>query len=116
MDYLNCYICNSETTLQKSVRIRSKTKHSGVGVNEIIQSFLKESHSLRFSPNDIVCERCFQKINQYDLACRMADEIQQDITNALFATEQQYMSQEPVEFLEDEVRYDKSSCRKEFEA
>lgn len=114
MDYLNCYICNSETRLQKSVRIRTKTKYSGVGVHEIIQSFLKESHMLRFSPNDIVCERCFQKINQYDLACRMADEIQQDVTNALYATEQQYMSEEPVEFLED-TQSDKNTCQKDFE-
>lgn len=114
MDFLNCYICNSETKLRKSVRIKTKAKYSGTGVHEIIQSFLKQSHILRFGPNDIICEQCFNKINQYDLACRMADEIQQDITNALFLTEQEYLSEEPVEYLED-AQSDKSICQKDFE-
>lgn len=69
---------------------------------------------LRFSPNDIVCERCYRKINQYDLACRMADEIQKDITNSLYITEQEYLSEEPVEYLED-GQNDISSCQKDFE-
>lgn len=114
MDYLNCYICNSETKLQNSVRIRTKTKYSGVGVHEVVQSFLKESHVLRFGPNDIVCEQCFRKINKYDLACRVADEIQNDITMALYATEQEYLNEEPVEYLDD-AQHDKSSYQKEFE-
>lgn len=114
MDYLNCYICNSNTKLRNSLRIRTKTKYSGVGVHEIIQSFLKASHVLRFGRNDIVCERCYQKINQYDLACRMADEIQQDITNALYSTEQEYLNEEPIEYLED-APSDKNTCQKDFE-
>lgn len=114
MDFLNCYICNAKTKLRNSVRIKMKTKYSGTGVHEIIQSFLKQSHVLRFSPNDIVCERCFQKINQYDLACRMADEIQQEITNTLYITEQEYLSEEPVEYLE-EVQSERNSCQKDFE-
>lgn len=114
MDFLNCYICNDKTKLRNSVRIRTKTKYSATGVNEIIQSFLKQSHVLRFSPNDIVCERCFQKINQYDLACRMADDIQQEITNALYITEQEYLSEEPVEYLED-VQSEKNSYQKDFD-
>lgn len=114
MDYLNCYICNSKTKLRNSLRIRTKTKYSGVGVHEIIQSFLKVSHVLRFGRNDIVCERCYQKINQYDLACRMADEIQQDITNALYCTEQEYLNEEPIEYLED-APSDKNTCQKDFE-
>lgn len=114
MDCLNCYICNAGTKLRNSVRIKTKTKYSATGVHEIIQSFLKQSHVLRFSPNDIICEKCFQKINQYDLACRMADEIQQEITNALYITEQEYLSEEPVEYLED-VKNDKTTCQKDFE-
>lgn len=114
MDFLNCYICNSETKLRNSVRIRTKTKYSRIGVHEIIQSFFKGSHLLRFSPNDIVCERCFQKLNRYDLACRMADEIQQEITNALYTTEQEYLNEEPIEYLED-VQSDKNECQKDFE-
>lgn len=70
---------------------------------------------LRFSPNDIVCERCCRKINQYDLACRMADEIQKDITNSLYITEQEYLSEEPVEYLED-GQNDTNICQKDFEA
>lgn len=100
MDYLNCYICNAETKIQCSVRIRTKTKYSGIGVHGILQSFMKETKRLSFSVNDIVCERCFRKVNQYDLACRMADEIQQDITNALLSTEQEYLSEE-IEYLDD---------------
>lgn len=115
MEYLNCYICNSQTKLRNSVRIRTKTKYSGIGVNEIIQSFVKESHVLRFSPNDIVCEQCFEKVNKYDLACRMADEMQQEITNALYTTEQEYLNEEPVEYLEYVQQSDKSSCQKDFE-
>lgn len=114
MDFLNCYICNAETKLEASVRIKTKTRYSGVGMNEIIQTFLKETHMLRFSPNDIVCIRCVQKINQYDLACRMANEIQQDIINSLYVTEQQCLSEQPVEFLVD-VHVDKDSCEKDFE-
>ena len=114
MDFLNCYICNAKTKLQKSVRIKSKTKYSGVGIHEIIQTFLKETHMLRFSPNDIVCMRCYGKINQYDLACRMADDIQRDITNSLYITEQEYLSEEPVEYLED-AQSDMIACQKEFE-
>lgn len=112
MDYLNCYICNSETQLQNSLRVRTKTKYSGVGVHQIIQTFVKES---RFSPNDIVCQRCFQKINQYDLACQMADQIQQEITNTIYATEQEYLSEEPVEYLDEDAHSDKNICQKDFE-
>ncbi|XP_031626363.1 zinc finger protein 184-like [Contarinia nasturtii] len=102
MDYLNCFICNAETKLENSVRIRTKTKYSGIGVHGILQSFVKESKRLSFSPNDIVCEQCFQKVNQYDLACRMADDIQQEITNALYSTEQEYLSEE-VEYFEESL-------------
>lgn len=112
MDYLNCYICNSETQLQNSLRVRTKTKYSGVGVHQIIQTFVKES---RFSPNDIVCQRCFQKINQYDLACQMADQIQQEITNTIYATEQECLSEEPVEYLDEDAHSDKNICQKDFE-
>lgn len=114
MEYLNCYICNSKTELRNGVRIKTKTKYSATGVHEIIQSFLKQSHVLRFSPNDIICERCYQRINQYDLACRMADEIQQEITNTLYITEQEYLSEEPVEFLDD-VRIENATHQKDFE-
>lgn len=114
MDYLNCYICNAKTKLQTSIRIKSRTKYSNTKIHEIIQSFLKETHMLRFSPNDIVCERCCRKINQYDLACRMADEIQEDITNSLYITEQEYLSEEPVEYLED-VQNDTNIYQKDFE-
>lgn len=115
MEYLNCYVCNSETKLQNSVRIRSKTKYSGVGIHEVIQSFLKESHVLRFSPNDIVCEQCLRKVNRYDLACRIADEIQQEITSSLFATEQEYLNEQSVEYLEFSQDNDKTICEKDFE-
>lgn len=114
MDSLNCYICNASTDLCKSIRIKSKTKYSGTGVHEIIQSFLKETHTLRFSPNDIVCEQCYQKINQYDLAYRMAGEIQKDITSLLYTTEQEYLSEEPVEYLEDDET-DAFTCQKDFD-
>lgn len=114
MDSLNCYICNAKTKLASSVRIKSKTKYSGIGIHEIIQTFLKETHMLRFSPNDIVCGTCYRKINQYDCACRMADEIQKEITNSLYITEQEYLSEEPVEYLVD-VPSDINACQKEFE-
>lgn len=112
MDYLICYICNSETRLNNSLRIKTKAKYSGMGVNQIIQTFVKESHMLRFGPNDIVCQQCFQKINQYDLACQIADQIQTEITNALYATEQEYLTEEPEEYVE---AGDKNLCQKDFE-
>lgn len=114
MDSLNCYICNASTKILTCVRIKSKTKYSGIGIYEIIQSFLKETHTLRFSPNDIVCEQCYRKINQYDLACRMAEEIQKDITSSLYITEQEYLSEEPLEYLQD-VQNDAYTCQKEFD-
>lgn len=115
MNYLNCYICNAKSKLQSSIRIKSRTKYSNTKIHEIIQGFLKETHMLRFSPNDIVCERCCRKVNQYDLACRMADEIQKDITNSLHITEQEYSSVFTIEYLED-GQNDTNSCQKDFEA
>lgn len=44
----------------------------------------------------------------------MADEIQKDITNSLYITEQEYLSEEPVEYLED-MQSDTIACQKEFE-
>lgn len=44
----------------------------------------------------------------------MADEIQQDITNALYSTEQEYLNEEPIEYLED-APSDKNTCQKDFE-
>lgn len=44
----------------------------------------------------------------------MADEIQQEITNALYTTEQEYLNEEPIEYLED-VQSDKNECQKDFE-
>lgn len=102
MDFLNCYICNKQTKPANGVRMRAKTKYSAMGVHEIIQGFLKETHLLRFSANDVICAKCFQKLNQYDLACRMAEEIQQEITNSLHATEQVFLSDETVEYLVDD--------------
>lgn len=45
----------------------------------------------------------------------MADEIQKDITNSLYITEQEYLSEEPVEYLLDAPN-DTSTCQKDFEA
>lgn len=83
--------------------MRTKTKYSSFGIHEIIQSFLKDTHTLRFSANDIICEECFKKLNQYDLACRMSEEIKSEITESLYATEQVFLSDEPVEYLLDDA-------------
>lgn len=101
MDHLNCYICNKKTKIQNSIKIRAKTKYTNISINEIVSSFLKETHLLRFSSNDIVCPDCYQKLNKYDFACRMASEIQQEITDTLYATEHEYLYDESSEYLED---------------
>lgn len=102
MDHLNCYICNKKTKLQNCVKIRAKTKYTNISINEIVSSFLKETHLLRFSANDIVCPECYEKLNKYDLACRMASEIQQEITDALYVTEHEYLYDGSIEYLEDD--------------
>lgn len=102
MEFLNCYICNHQINPKNGVRMRAKTKYSETGVHELIQGFLKDTHLLRFSANDIVCDKCYEKLNHYDLACRVAEEIQEQITNALHATEQIFLSEETVEYLADE--------------
>lgn len=113
MDCLNCIVCNVQTSLQTSYRMRTKTKYSGTSIHEIIQNFLKSTHLLRHSANDVVCQECYDKLNQYDLACRMTKEIQQDITNALYATEQEYLNEEDyVEYLEEQ---DFSTCQSDFD-
>lgn len=116
MDFLNCYICNVQTKLPGSYRMRTKTKYSGTSVYEIVQNFLKSTHLLRYSANDVICEQCYRKLNQYDLACRMSSEIQQEITNALYATEQEYLNEdETVEYLEDPTIDDASACQADFD-
>lgn len=74
----------------------AKTRHSETILHDLLQSFLDDTHILRFSAYDCVCNECFQRLNKYDLAYRTANGIRQDILNAFYATDYESLGEELV--------------------
>lgn len=95
MEPSNCYICNrSIVDSNKSYRLSAKTTYSDTFIHDLLQSFIKDTHLLRFSAYDCICNECYRRLNKYDFAYGIANSIQQNIVNAFFATEYESMDEQ----------------------
>lgn len=106
---LHCYICNSSIDRKKqnsSYQIYTPTKYSQTLIAEYINKFLEYKQDVRFNQTDSICTKCMDKLNEYDKACKIADRIEYELKQALHLTEQTYIKQEYVEFLDN---YDDAS-------
>lgn len=109
MDENNCYICNETVDTITGHPIVSKTKYTSTPICVFVRKFLQSTHLLRFHKNDLICSGCFEKLNTYDLACKTADNIERHIKELFTASEQMFLKEELVEFLESDSEETKAS-------
>lgn len=99
----NCYICNKLLNIKnrKSYQnIHAATQYSQTPLTEYIIKFLEFKEGIRFKDNNLVCQECAGKLNDYDLACTTAERIENELKATLHSTEQAYLKQGYIEFLE----------------
>lgn len=94
MESPTCYICNKCIRQEQNHRLSAQTQYSGTILHDLLQSFLNNTHILRFSMYDCACNECFQRLNEYDLAYQTASNIRQDVLNAFYATDYESLSEE----------------------
>lgn len=100
MDKQECYVCNQLTKSVQLKTIHIASKYSKTPISAFIQRLLDSNKPTRFSANDTICERCLNKFNEYDLACATVKRVESELRQTLTSTEQIYLKEEVVEFLE----------------
>lgn len=86
-DTKKCFLCDNET--DRYVSITTKSKHTETRINEFVQQFLNDGASDRKIEHDAhySCGECFDKINEYDLACSIAARVAEEMCEILKRTE-----------------------------
>lgn len=95
-----CFICGSNLT-EAFVKIHETiTSHSKTPIHNYVNRFLDGKVSIRHksfneinSNGNLICSKCFNKINDYDLACVTATRLHHDLKWQLSKTEAIYASQ-----------------------
>lgn len=100
MDTQECYVCNQLAIIKQQKSIHVPSKYSKTPISEFIRRLLDATKPTRFSENDTVCEKCLKKFDEYDLACVTVKRVEAELKQTLTSTEQIYLKQEVVEFLE----------------
>lgn len=95
-----CYVCNQLTKSTQLKTIHIASKYSKTPISDFIQKLLDSNKPTRFSANDTICDRCLSKFNEYDLACATVKRVETELKQTLTSTEQIYLKEEVVEFLE----------------
>lgn len=95
-----CFICNSNKNEPFVQIYGTVTSHSNTPIFKYVKRFLDGKPSDRHeiideinSNRNLLCPRCFNKINDFDLACVTATRLHQELKRELSKTETIYASQ-----------------------
>lgn len=96
-----CFLCNT-TECDTFVNLYdTSTSHSNTPVFDFVWKFLDDKPSVRDDTVDAansnwnaLCIGCFQKINEYDLACETATRLEEELRWELSQTEATYAAQQ----------------------
>lgn len=96
-----CFICNT-TASESFVNIyETVSRRSLTLICDFVWRFLNDTPSVREDVSDsarskwsLICKRCLDKINEYDLACVTASQLEEEIRYELSSTEAIYAGQQ----------------------
>ncbi|CAD7093039.1 unnamed protein product [Hermetia illucens] len=84
-----CYVCDQAVLDEGTDIFTNCTENTKTPINELLEQFV--SHSLvRSARKNLCCADCLSRINDYDLACYTAHQVQKELTDLLSATEAKY--------------------------
>lgn len=118
MELLLCYICNNAAELYQKNLYKTKSKHSGIPIWDFLVKLTKEK--AEFSEyiskaaaesleTRVVCAKCLQQIDEYDLACTTAQRIEKQLLDLLIDTKLVH-AYDPLNLQNDEVRFPTSDA------
>lgn len=95
-----CFICNTTASESYVNLYETVTSHSNTPVYDFVWKFLGDKPSIRDDSIDgananwsSLCLQCFNKINEYDLACETAGRLEEELRWELSQTEARYGQQ-----------------------
>lgn len=98
-----CFLCNTTESETFINLYEALTSHSNTPVFDFVWKFLDDKPSVRDDTVDAansnwnsLCMGCFQKINDYDLACETASRLEEELRWELSQTEATYAAQQNV--------------------
>lgn len=96
-----CFLCNTTESETFINLYEALTTHSNTPVFDFVWKFLDDKPSVRDDTVDAansnwnsLCIGCFQKINEYDLACETATRLEEELRWELSQTEATYAAQQ----------------------
>lgn len=112
-----CFICNTTSSESFVSLYDTVSEHSKTQIFDFVWKFLDDQPTVRDDSIDgansnwsLVCARCLNKINQYDLACMTATRLEQELRDELAQTEAFYSGRERIDEPNEEYeRIDETS-------
>lgn len=94
--FARCHICNTKTEDWQNNVYQLKSQHSTTLIIEFIQKLIGDfaSHRTIEKDEDIICDQCLNKIEEYDWTCVMAERFEKELRELLLKTEALYANQE----------------------
>lgn len=96
-----CFLCNTTESESFVNLYEALTSHSNTPVFDFVWKFLDDKPSVRDDTVDAansnwnsLCIGCFQKIDEYDLACETASRLEEELRWELSQTEATYAAQQ----------------------
>lgn len=94
-DSQKCYICNAISESYQRNLYETKSQHTETRICDFITKWLSdkptnhriESTKINSSDENCICTDCFEKINEYDLACVTAERIDKELRETFLLTE-----------------------------
>lgn len=95
METVICYICGAESDVWRSNLLEVKSQHSHSPITFFINKFLGGFESQRnvIDTTNNICMGCLQRIDEYDLSCVIAEQIEKELHEILLKTEILYINQ-----------------------
>lgn len=99
-----CFICNTTSSESFVSLYETLSAHSQTPLFDFVWKFLDDQPTVRDDSIDgansnwsVVCDRCRNKINQYDYACITAARLEQELRDELAQTEAFYSGKERID-------------------
>lgn len=100
-----CFICNSVSSQYTRLNETTVSEHSKTPLNDFVCQFSDNKPSIRNetrSNSRLLCEKCIDKINEYDFACLKSARLEEELRHDLLRTEATYANARDASGLSDD--------------
>lgn len=82
-----CYVCNQHTESYFQNLNETKSDHTNTRICDFLTKWLGKNAQIDNLDDDCICVDCLNKVNEYDLLCVAANEIENGLRDTFLLTE-----------------------------